>query len=84
VVDPFLNNHPSSCLFILHDNKKYDYNTAFFNIYLKMYMDKIEDNEQFKELHSEFNNGQNMIIICNNLPLEPASFGIDNILTDNG
>lgn len=49
-----------------------------------MYMDKIEDNEQFKELHSEFNNGQNMIIICNNLPLEPASFGIDNILTDNG
>lgn len=60
--------------FILCGNKKYSYNDGFYNIYIPMYLDLIKNKPRFKELQNEYRNGQNILIICDNLPYTKTEF----------
>jgi len=64
--------------FILFDNKKYSYNDAFYNIYIPMYLNLIKNKPRFKELQKEYHNGQNILIICDNLPNKEIDFNVNN------
>ena len=54
--------------FLLHNNKKYNLNTGFHEIYIPMYFDLIRNNQRFKELQDHYRSGKNLFIICDNLP----------------
>lgn len=64
--------------FLLNNNKKYNYNDGFYNIYLPMYFDLIKNKERFNELHYRINKGENILIICDNLPYKEIEFNIVN------
>lgn len=54
--------------FLLYNNKIYDANTGFKEIYTPMYFDLIKDNQRFKELLYHYRSGKNLLIICDELP----------------
>jgi len=66
--------------FLLHDNKKYNLNTGFHEIYIPMYFDLVRNLQRFKELQDHYRSGKNLFIICDNLPYQQTHF---NIITKN-
>jgi hypothetical protein len=60
--------------FLLHNNKKYNLNTGFHEIYIPMYLQLIRNNQRFKELQHQYKSGKNLFIICDNLPYQQSQF----------
>lgn len=60
------------------------FHDAFKNIYISTYLDYVKSCSRFHDLKKEYLQGQNMLIVCDNLPYYPVKFNPDNVYYSSG
>jgi hypothetical protein len=72
---PFGYSNRNKYKFILYNDKKYyNISDAFNDIHTPMYYDFVKNKPRFIELQQEYKNGQELLIIDDNLPYYPFKF----------
>lgn len=75
--------------FIMDDNGKIykgsqGYMEAYKNIYINGYIENVNGISRFNDLKKEYLNGQNILILCENLPYYSQYFNSENIFYSSG